>query len=72
MPDDASSEDRQRYLANFEQALYESTDVEGLSPIDALVRREVSIYLSAYYDPRPLDQIIRNVRAVLMGQMGRA
>ncbi|HEV2784234.1 MAG TPA: hypothetical protein VGX25_33020 [Actinophytocola sp.] len=71
MPADASEQDIAQYQANLARARHERTNVDGLRPIDRLVKQEISDYLTYHYDPRPLEQIAGNVRSVIMSQMGR-
>lgn len=71
LPGDAHADDVERYRRNFLQAVRDRHASEHLSPMERLVRKEISIYLAANYDPRPLEQVADDVRSVITSQVAR-
>jgi hypothetical protein len=71
LPDDAQPHDVLRYRRNFFRAVKDRADSAHMSPMEQLVRKEISIYLASNYDPRPLDQVADDVRAVIHSQVAR-
>lgn len=71
LPANANPADVRRYRRNFVQAVQDRADSGHLSPMEQLVRKEISIYLASNYDPRPLDQVADDVRAVIRSQVAR-
>lgn len=71
LPVDADPLDVARYRRNFARAIRDRADSGHLSPMEQLVRKEISIYLASNYDPRPLRQVADDVRAVIRSQVAR-
>jgi hypothetical protein len=71
LPVDANPGDVRRYRRNFVRAVQDRAASAHLSPMEQLVRKEISIYLASNYDPRPLDQVAADVRAVIRSQVAR-
>ncbi len=71
LPADAKADEVDRYLRNFARAVHDRAESAHLSPMERLVREELSIYLASNYDPRPLDQVADDVRSVIQSQVAR-
>jgi hypothetical protein len=71
VPADADPRDVRQYLRNFRQAVEDRAASAQLSPMERLVRKEISVYLASNYDPRPLEQVADDVRAVIQSQVAR-
>lgn len=71
VPADADPVEVARYRRNFLQAVRDRANSAHLSPMEQLIRKEISVYLASNYDPRPLEQVIDDVRAVIQSQVAR-
>jgi hypothetical protein len=71
LPADAKADEVERYLRNFARAVADRAASGHLGPLEQLVREEISLYLASNYDPRPLDQVAADVRAVIQSQVAR-
>jgi hypothetical protein len=71
LPENADPVDIERYRSNFARAVRDRAASVHLSPMEQLVRKEISIYLASNYDPREWDQVAGDVRSVIQSQVER-